>query len=229
MEKGTRCTARRKNGKPCTNWAIRGASVCRMHGGGAPQVKRAAQVRLLMASDTLMAELLLIALDKRQPTPVRLAAIRDALDRAGLSGKTEVEVDLKVSKWDETVEAVVIEEKIIDADVVEGEGSLPTYDTYATDDDLTEALDNARRRNVQRGKSPALTDAQRRGIEQSVVQPRRSLATPALPPAPERSVPEHPGPPMAENVPKPGLKSIERHILARETPPPRNRNRKHRR
>ena len=38
--------ARRKNGEPCGSKAIRGDNVCRMHGGGARQVKAAAQARL---------------------------------------------------------------------------------------------------------------------------------------------------------------------------------------
>ena len=40
------CTARWKNGEPCGSKAIRGGNVCRMHGGGAPQVKAAAAARL---------------------------------------------------------------------------------------------------------------------------------------------------------------------------------------
>ncbi|WP_405216001.1 HGGxSTG domain-containing protein [Agrococcus sp. Ld7] len=45
MKTETRCSARRKSGGACRNYAIRGATVCRMHGGAAPQVKAAAQVR----------------------------------------------------------------------------------------------------------------------------------------------------------------------------------------
>lgn len=40
-----RCKARRKNGQPCRNWAIRGGYVCRIHGGAAPQVLAKARVR----------------------------------------------------------------------------------------------------------------------------------------------------------------------------------------
>ncbi len=43
------CTARRRDGSPCGSYAIRGGSVCRMHGGAAPQVKHAAHMRLLEA------------------------------------------------------------------------------------------------------------------------------------------------------------------------------------
>ncbi|MBP2365047.1 helix-turn-helix domain-containing protein [Pseudonocardia parietis] len=40
-----RCSARRKTGGPCGCWAVHGARVCRMHGGAAPQVRRAAEAR----------------------------------------------------------------------------------------------------------------------------------------------------------------------------------------
>lgn len=42
-----RCTARAKStGERCSNWPIQGASVCRIHGGAAVQVRAAAQRRL---------------------------------------------------------------------------------------------------------------------------------------------------------------------------------------
>ena len=41
-----RCRARRKNGERCRNWSIRGGFVCRMHGGGAPQVRAKARARV---------------------------------------------------------------------------------------------------------------------------------------------------------------------------------------
>lgn len=41
------CGAKNKsNGKPCRGPALKGSSRCRMHGGGAPQVRRAAAVRI---------------------------------------------------------------------------------------------------------------------------------------------------------------------------------------
>jgi hypothetical protein len=44
-ENTRRCRAKRSNGEPCRGAAIRGADVCRMHGGAAPQVRRAAAAR----------------------------------------------------------------------------------------------------------------------------------------------------------------------------------------
>jgi hypothetical protein len=41
-----KCSARRRDGQPCGCWAIRGGTVCRVHGGAAPQVRRKARDRL---------------------------------------------------------------------------------------------------------------------------------------------------------------------------------------
>jgi hypothetical protein len=38
-----RCRARNRRGLPCGNFSVLGAQVCRMHGGSAPQVRRAAR------------------------------------------------------------------------------------------------------------------------------------------------------------------------------------------
>lgn len=47
-----RCTARRhSDGKPCGKFATKGASVCYVHGGWAPQVKRKALIRRMIALD----------------------------------------------------------------------------------------------------------------------------------------------------------------------------------
>jgi hypothetical protein len=40
-----RCSAHTSAGKPCGRWAIKGGTVCIMHGGRAPQVKAAAKER----------------------------------------------------------------------------------------------------------------------------------------------------------------------------------------
>lgn len=45
-----RCHATTRAGARCTQWAVRGATVCRMHGGGSPKVKRAAARRVAAAA-----------------------------------------------------------------------------------------------------------------------------------------------------------------------------------
>lgn len=72
-----KCTARKSSGDPCKNWAIKGAKVCKNHGGRAPQVKAKAGVRIL--ETRISGEL-----KRREITPVTspLAALQEV---AGLS------------------------------------------------------------------------------------------------------------------------------------------------
>ena len=95
---GTQCVAHKKTGEQCQKMAIRGARVCRFHGGAAPQVKAAARTRIELAADKLAQRLLQFAFDGTVADPVALAAIRDALDRAGLSAKQNVEIEVGPTK-----------------------------------------------------------------------------------------------------------------------------------
>ena len=93
-----RCTAHRKNGDRCKRAAGVGTTVCDAHGGRAPQVKRKARQRIEEAADRMARELLKMATDESASEAVRLAAIRDALDRAGVSARTAVSVEVGPSK-----------------------------------------------------------------------------------------------------------------------------------
>lgn len=154
------CTATNRKGEPCRKTAIRGGNVCATHGGSTPQVKRAARVRLEMAADRMAKELLGIATDEDTPMPVRLAAIKDALDRAGVSAKTAVELEVTAKPFENVLDAVLTGgaraesraargipddqltdprwaeyvEDIVDAEVVEGLEPLepPTHPSIVT-------------------------------------------------------------------------------------------------
>jgi len=68
--------------------------VCDFHGAKAPQVKRKARERLEEATDRLARESLSMATDPNVSESVRLSAIKDALDRGGVSAKSAVEVEV---------------------------------------------------------------------------------------------------------------------------------------
>jgi hypothetical protein len=97
-----RCTANRQDGNPCRRYAIRGGNVCRVHGGGSPQVVAKARERLALAADRMARELLGIA-DGAESEAVKLAAVKDALDRAGLSAKQNVEVGVELKPYEQVL------------------------------------------------------------------------------------------------------------------------------
>ena len=69
------CTAHRRDGLRCKGAPIRGATVCRLHGGSAPQVRDAARKRILAAADPVAARLIEIALNVGTETQHAIAAI----------------------------------------------------------------------------------------------------------------------------------------------------------
>lgn len=78
------CRATSKaTGKPCGRTAEPGATVCRYHGGAAPQVKRKAALRLLELVDPAIATLAreMVNADKSSD---RQRAANSILDRAGV-------------------------------------------------------------------------------------------------------------------------------------------------
>src|SRR4051794_29637167 len=101
-----KCKARKSNGDPCNNSPVKGGTVCRVHGGSAPQVLRKAKERLENSAEKMARLLLQMAEDPAVPHAVRLAAIRDALDRAGVTAKQTLEVE---AHWQTIISDIVAE------------------------------------------------------------------------------------------------------------------------
>ncbi|WP_339121454.1 HGGxSTG domain-containing protein [Pseudonocardia sp. D17] len=123
------CVAHKKNGEQCQKAPIRGAKVCRFHGGAAKHVKAAAKARLENAADLMAKQLLRIAVDEEAPAAVKLAAIKDALDRAGLSPNQALQITHELKPYEQILERVargprpgsapVEEPEVIEAELVE--------------------------------------------------------------------------------------------------------------
>ncbi len=93
MQTVTQCTATNRKGNQCGKPAIKGGNVCRIHGGAAPQVKKAAARRVLEALVApALIQLRRLVDDPTVADPVKFAAIRDILDRTGYKAPLQVEV-----------------------------------------------------------------------------------------------------------------------------------------
>lgn len=77
------CTAKNRAGERCKQAPIKGGTVCRNHGGSAPQVRRKATLRLLELVDPAIGTLAreMVQADKSAD---RQRAANSILDRAGM-------------------------------------------------------------------------------------------------------------------------------------------------
>lgn len=86
-----KCRAHKKDGSPCGLYPIRGAAVCRVHGGGAPQVRRKAEDRLRALEAPAIHRLEELMRQSDSPS-VAIAAVKDVLDRVRGRATERVEV-----------------------------------------------------------------------------------------------------------------------------------------
>lgn len=87
-----KCKAHTSKGVQCKRWAIVGGFVCPFHGGGAPQVRRAANERLLALAPRAV-QVMAHLLEHAESEPVRLKAATELLDR-GIGKAVNVSLDI---------------------------------------------------------------------------------------------------------------------------------------
>lgn len=90
-----RCTATNRQGNRCGKAPIPGGTVCRMHGGGAPQVKAKALERLMALQHPAIDTLAFLMKQRATFPSTAYAAARDVLDRT--EGKAREQVDLNIT------------------------------------------------------------------------------------------------------------------------------------
>jgi hypothetical protein len=95
-----RCTATaNRTGERCRAPAIKGGTVCRVHGGAAGHVKKAAKERLLELVDPALAALHKVLTDKDADDSTKVRAAVAILDRTGHGPGAHIEIG--VSKFDQ--------------------------------------------------------------------------------------------------------------------------------
>lgn len=130
-----RCNAKKRNGKPCPVYPMRGTNRCRMHGGASPQAQRKARERIRDAADHAAAALIGFMNNADVPWPTRLAAARDLLDRADVTGRTVVEVEVK--PWQVLLEGISSERPSGRAPEIDAaaQAEIDGYNASERDDD----------------------------------------------------------------------------------------------
>lgn len=87
------CSASRSHGGLCNAPAVKGTTVCRVHGGMAPQVQRKARLRLLDMIDPALATIAREMVNPNASPQARLRAAENVLDRAGFPRHLETGTD----------------------------------------------------------------------------------------------------------------------------------------
>lgn len=89
------CSATKRNGKPCGLPPIKGGTVCHKHGGSAPQVRAAANRRLIEMVIPAMKELHKIIDREDVADADKLRAIQMVLNRTGYSERQTIDIGLR--------------------------------------------------------------------------------------------------------------------------------------
>lgn len=148
MQLAPRCTAFSKTtGKRCGQAAIRGGSVCIVHGGASPAAKAEAQRRLATLVDPALEVMFEQLTNGKTPPATRFSVAEDILDRAGFKPVDKSEVAIA---WDGDVS------KLDD----EGLARLAYYmERLAFGDDRARMLEERRKTLLEAGAAPDVIES----------------------------------------------------------------------
>lgn len=171
---GTRpCIAHRRDGERCTQPAMRGQRVCKMHGGLAPAALAAARRRMAALIDPAIDNIADVLNSSAASDGDRLKAAFGALDRAGVPPARTIDAHVLGVNADREAAAALVDalerataqrrgvrerEDIVDADVIDDDGEpRPKLEgaRLALFEKLSAVRDDERRR---RGLEPLTGD-----------------------------------------------------------------------
>lgn len=99
-----RCTATaHRTGERCKAPAILGGTVCRVHGGATPNVKKKAKERLLELVDPALAALHKVLTDPASDDSVKVRAALGILDRTGHGPGSKIEVSGELTRFEQVM------------------------------------------------------------------------------------------------------------------------------
>lgn len=134
----TRCVGHKRDGERCKNASIKGGTVCRYHGGAAPQVQRSARERFNDLIDPMIniaRDIAKEAAEGKLSASDRIAFMKFVADRTGFVPGKQVNVD-GPAKWEGVLTHIIRDApaeltagEVIDAEVVDdGEDPLERHE-----------------------------------------------------------------------------------------------------
>lgn len=127
-----KCKATNRHGQPCKNWPMYGSVVCHAHGGRAPQVRRKAQERIMMAQDDAASVLVRFMASDKVPFAERRRCAEFLL-----TYEHRNEVTLTLAPWEQALTDILVDydsSTVIDVEVIEPKRVIPPSDWEPSDE-----------------------------------------------------------------------------------------------
>lgn len=138
-----RCRIIKRDGERCKQWSLRGTDVCYAHGGRLPNVQQhaeavveSARLRLIGLADMAVDQIEDLA-QNASGEGIRLKAAQDILDRSGVRGA--IEVDMQVTQTETAADRVKIKLDKLAKQLTQAATPAPEPDAEEDDDEIQDA------------------------------------------------------------------------------------------